>query len=473
MDLLQQTPLRADQKQFVQEVHHATWSLLSLFTDVLDYAKLQSDSVSLNSKAFLTEALVDDATASVLLLAEDKNLELIARISPQTPAQLIGDETRLRQIVVNLLSNALKFTSHGFVRLDVDYEAVATPPTLVIRVSDTGIGIKEDHQVSIFEAFSQVEAPDHRRQGGAGLGLAIVSRLVTLMNGSIRLASAEGLGSRFEIRIPIEAAKDGPGWLANYRQSVYSDVLLLARRSDNVTILQEYLTDIGLRVCYFEAPGQLLHAIRDHDPGSPLWGVIVETGFRECPPTVLAERLRIHSDARLIVADSLASTISLPAADKEACDAVLTWPLGGRFLSGLLQPREQRITPAMPGGLSVLVVDDNAVNRKIAMALLEGLGCEVELANHGRDAVQLASRQEYTLILMDCQMPEMDGYEAARLIRGRQRPGSKTRIYGTSADGEDETRERCRKAGMDGFVDKPIHVEKLRSLLQTAAGERV
>ena len=116
---------------------------------------------------------------------------------------------------------------------------------------------------------------------------------------------------------------------------------------------------------------------------------------------------------------------------------------------------------------------DCAPHAALAASLLEGLGCQVEVANHGREAVQLASRQEYTLILMDCQMPEMDGYEAARLIRGRQRPGSKTRIYGTSADGEDETRERCRKAGMDGFVDKPIHVEKLRGLLQAAAGERV
>lgn len=472
MDLLQQTPLRADQRQFVQEVHHATWSLLSLFTDVLEYAKLQSDQVLLQKKPFLIEALVDDATAAVLLLAEDKNLELIARTSPRTPAQFLGDETRLRQIVVNLLSNALKFTSHGFVRLDLDYEADARPPMLVIRVCDTGIGIKDVHQTSIFEPFTQVEAPDHRRQGGAGLGLAIVSRLVKLMGGTIQLASAEGIGSRFEVRVPLEAPPNTPGWLTNYRQGVCSDVFLLARPSENVTILQEYLTEIGLRVIHFESTAQMLETIRTRDASLPLWGLIEESGFRDCPPATMAERLRVHPAARLAVADSLTATLSLPERDKEACHAVLSWPLGGRFLSGLLEPHE-RVSASAPAGVSVLVVDDNSVNRRIAMALLEGLGCQVELANHGKEAVHLAGRQEYSLILMDCQMPEMDGYEAARLIRSRQRPGSRTRIYGTSADGEDETRERCRKAGMDGFVDKPMHVEKLRVLLQSAAGERV
>lgn len=472
LEMLLGTPLRADQRHFGSEVSRAASTLLGMLNDVLDYAKLRSDGVSLRREAYDPTRVIDDAAATLLIRAEEKGLDLIVRIGPEVPEKVIGDAVGLRRIIVNLLSNGVKFSEHGFVRVDLQYEAKGNDQgVLILTVVDTGPGISEEKRQAIFESFIQAGSTDQSEREGAGLGLAIVAGLVELMEGSIDLKSAVGVGSRFTIRIPAPAAEPRRGWLIPHQQQ-RATLLLLVKPSANTKILEEYLSGVGLELRHATSEKDLVAMLEKAClAGTPVWGILLQSQCLESTVHEFAFRVRAVPNGRgvaIILTDSLQSLVELPPEDRESLDCILTWPFGGRTMRQLFGNEHREEVGGSHGKVTVLVVDDNAINRRVATSLLERLGCEADSASNGQDAIDCVARRKYRLVLMDIQMPVLDGYEAARQIRLLEPPRSRTLIYGLTAAPEEEARPKCMAAGMDGCLFKPVDLEIMRQVVQRA-----
>ncbi|MEM1056531.1 MAG: response regulator [Bacteroidota bacterium] len=466
-DLLAGTRLTAEQQDYVDTIRASSDTLLAIINDVLDVSKIEAGRLRLENAPFALRDGLDDALDLVAQRASEKGLELVSRVDPRLPDALIGDPTRLRQILLNLLSNAVKFTDHGQIVVEVTRDGPSRNCRipLVLRVSDTGIGIPRDRLASLFESFSQVDSSTTRRYGGTGLGLAISRQLAELMGGTLEVESTMGEGSTFTLRVSLEV--DAPRTEA---PALDADILLVDHHDLAREALTEALEELGARVTALAST----EAARGYvNTGAVPDVAIVDLGAphpgarRE--GVVLARTLRQSFERTPLV---LLAPVGARSADPGLFDAVLTRPPRRSRLRDILA-RLTNGTPAhrtpdasqtpVASGLAILLVEDHAVNRKVALGLLRRLGGTADIATNGREALEKMRERDYDLVLMDVQMPEMDGLEATRRVRAEL--DHQPRIVALTANALAGDAERCREAGMDGYLAKPVRLDHLASAL--------
>ncbi|MBO3274282.1 response regulator [Pseudomonas sp. Milli4] len=443
-------PLSAEQHQQLSIAHDSGKVLVKLLNDVLDLSKFESGQFELENIPFDLGLLIED-TACLLSQHAAPGVELTCLISPQLPAQLSGDPTRVRQVVSNLLSNALKFTRLG--RVDVRAEAV--PGGVRISVRDTGIGIAADSLQRIFQPFTQADPAITRQYGGTGLGLALTRKLCEVMQGELQVSSRLGHGSEFTVTLPLQALTPA-ATLAPLKGRVIAQC---AVGSGLAELLQTWLP--RWQIDY-----------RRLDIDDSLAGVELDALLSDCPECLLGLRQRMEKPVLLVTA--YGSFLEPETTRQLAPLRQLARPLTRATLYQALQKAlevQAAPAPAVTTGhhqryaAQVLLVEDNPVNQLVAKGMLQKLGCAVRVAGNGERALGILREEEFDLVLMDCNMPLMDGYEATRLIRNSGN-WPDLPIIALTANVLPEERERCRAAGMDDYLAKPFHRDELVAILE-------
>ncbi len=475
--LLAETELSNEQREYARTIRNASDNLLGVINDILDFSKIESGHLELECQPFNLRECFESALDVVAPRIGNKPLELTYWITPEIPATLLGDVTRIRQVIVNLLSNAVKFTHSGRVHLEAQLEnAAARPPFLRILVSDTGIGISASGLQKLFHAFSQVDASTTRTFGGTGLGLAISQKLVQLMGGSIEVTSHVGEGSCFYFALPWRPAlplRTDP-LLEPLRPHACLSVLWVDPEPECRDIAQKYLSLWGVRLL---SAGSAAEALAVIEATPKLACVFIndrlpdQSGIQFLENLTTLERWK-HLAYTLLTPLALQQTVP-PSLRKY----ILTKPLHPLSLRQRLvleqptTPRTATLTPDTPTPslhrLQVLLVEDNPVNQRVALLLLDRLGVRADLASQGNEAVEAVQRQPYDVVLMDVQMPVMDGLTASRVIRGLAL-AAQPRIIAMTANVSSEDRVACNEAGMDDFIPKPVRLETLRASLEVA-----
>ena len=479
--LLQQSSLTSQQADFVASIRSSAESLLNVINDVLDFSKIESGYMTIERAPFSLEPCLEEAIETVAMAAGEKGLDLAARVDPAVPAGVMGDALRVRQVLVNLLGNAVKFTSHGEISLEVTVEA-GTPDGVRFSVRDTGIGIPVSKLESLFQPFHQVDGSTARKFGGTGLGLAICRRLVRLMGGEISAASVPGRGAELSFVIPlppstgsVRSAHSMPVPALVSRRAFVADAHPLSRG-----VIREMLERWGMDV---RAGDSLRDATREGwSPNVVLLDCDVPLG-----ESIDAVRELAASGSTILLMCSSGRGAKLREAYGAAVAATLLKPLkvsplfnllvshaehaGGRSVS-----RSRMVAPILVGNrpLRLLLVEDNAVNRKLALAALAQLGCNADVAQNGREAIRAVKATRYDAIFMDVQMPGMDGLEATRVIRAWEgETGARaSRIVALTANVLSGDRENCLRAGMDDYLPKPLRLDALRGFLQAVCDDR-
>jgi PAS domain S-box-containing protein len=475
--LLLDTELTPEQRGFAEVTRTSGEALLRIIDDILDYSKIEAGKLELEALAFDLRECVEGALEIVAPRAADKRIELGCLVDDDLPAGIVGDPNRLRQVLLNLLSNAVKFTEEGEVVVEVDAEpAGGSRWRLHVRVRDTGIGIAADRIGRLFESFSQVDVSTTRRYGGTGLGLAISRRLVELMGGTIRADSEEGAGSTFHVTLEaMEADVPARHDRGHAQPGLEGRCLLVV--DDNATnreIISRQARSWGMVVEAVELPSEAIALVRGDDRYDV---AVLDLHLPEMDGVALAREIRgAGLELPLILASSLGGVQDARAATEFA--AQLTKPIRASALyEALLQAlgtasvAPGRAVPGTRGGrpdrlpLRILLAEDNAVNQKLALLLLEKLGYHADLAENGLEAIEALERGPYDVVLMDVQMPELDGLEATRRICRRWPAGRRPRIIAMTANAMQEDREACFEAGMDEYLAKPIRPDDLSAAL--------
>lgn len=492
-ELTLDTELSPEQRDYLNLVKASADSLLTVINDILDFSKIEAGKMDLDRVEFLLRDSLGDTLKTLAQRAHNKGLELACHIAPDVPDALIGDPGRLRQIVVNLAGNAVKFTERGEVVVHV--EKVKEAPGQVelhFAVSDTGIGVPADKQQAIFNAFEQADSSTTRRYGGTGLGLAISSRLVNLMGGRIWVESKPNSGSTFHFTASFvlqEAPAPPP-----VRHAVDLDNLPVLIVDDNATnrlILEEMLRNWGMKPAVADgadAALKLLEAAERAGTGFAL--VLVDGHMPDVDGFELAQKIKQHPElaqATLMMLTSgsqagdiarcrqigIAAYLMKPIKQSDLFDAIIN-VLGTSARAETKRSAEAPPAPPAAGALQVLVAEDNVVNQKLVQRLLEKRGHQVTIVATGREAVDFTAARRFDVVLMDVQMPDMGGFEATARIRERERgTGIHLPIIAMTAHAMKGDRERCLQAGMDGYVSKPVQVRELfdaiESLVPTSA----
>jgi len=486
-ELALDTELTTLQREYLSMVRSSADSLLSVINDVLDFSKIEAGKLDLDPTDFALGDTLADTIKSLALRAHQKGLELAFHTQPDVPDALIGDSGRLRQIIVNLVGNALKFTEKGEVVLRVSLESKTdNVAQLHFTVTDTGIGIPAEKQQLIFEAFSQADSSTTRTYGGTGLGLSISSRLVHLMGGKIWIESEVGKGSTFHFTAQFGwSVSTTVGAMSIERANIeHLSVLVVDDNATNRFILQEVLSNWRMKPTVVPSSDQALEELRRaSDAGRPYRLVLLDAQMPEVDGFMLAESIKKNPD--LAAATIMMLSSSGQSADVVKCRelgiaAYLTKPVKQSELFDVIAElvgAEQKSTEAkveLPHvdefaetHYKILLAEDNPVNQKLAVRLLEKKGHDVVVANNGLEAVQAVEREYFDLILMDVQMPELNGYEATKAIRDMEdRIGRRIPIVAMTAHAMKGDRERCLQEGMDGYVSKPIATKELYRVIQ-------
>jgi PAS domain S-box-containing protein len=472
-DLLLETRLDDEQREYAESLQQAAGTLRTLLDDILDFSKLEAGKLSLHPETIALDSLIREVAEPVAARAFDKGLDFVLHLDPALPQEVLTDGNRLRQVLLNLLGNALKFTDTGAIGLEV--RSGGTPRAgktrIEITVRDTGIGIPADKQAALFQRFSQADTSTTRRFGGTGLGLAISQELIRAMGGDISLESVDNVGAAFRIHLDMAVTTPAPAYRQVLRQR---RVLAMTSQPWRQAALLDYAECQGadLRIADSPEAAKRLHG-EDWQPELVLIDWNAHTADKTADPVrgpndwsvpaVLLLPIRLRRLRKAKIAQGYSDCVHDPA---------LPSLLGSRLADVLhpgTRPPDVATTPppAAPAaacGGRVLVVDDNAVNLKLAARVLEKLGCRVETALNGSEAVARVAQTRFDLILMDCQMPETDGYQATRAIR--QLPDGRTvPIVALSAYGLPGDRERCIEAGMNDYLSKPTRRECLQDML--------
>jgi PAS domain S-box-containing protein len=485
-ELLLDSQLNDLQRGYAETIRSSGEALLTVINDILDFSKIEAGKLTLESADFDLRALMEELVDLLTPRAHQKGLELRSRVAPEVPGRLLGDPVRIRQVLTNLTGNAVKFTERGEVELTASLLAgVGDGMMLRIQVRDTGIGIPEDRQCDIFESFTQIEGGTSRRHGGTGLGLAICRRLVELMGGRIGLESRPGAGSTFWFEIPMARGGAVPDVPAARLDGLR--VLVVDDRETNRRILREVLHSWDWRpelaASGTEALARLL-ADPDDDPfglilidqNMPgLGGEQTALAIRAIPRYAEVPLILLTSgesggaaegDAGGLWAARLAKPVRRTLLYTTACRAVA----GPAPARAGISPAEAE-DPESVSPLRILLAEDNEVNRRVATGMAERLGCSVVAVGNGREAVDAMESSRYALILMDVQMPEMDGFAATAAIRDRERgTGRHIPIIAMTAHAMQGDRERCLAAGMDSYLAKPLRPGPLREALRDWGG---
>jgi len=489
-ELVLDTQLTPQQREYLAAVHESGESLLAILNDVLDFSKIEAGKLVLEQSAFDLAETVGDTMKSLALRAHGKGLELAYHVHPGVPDAVVGDRTRLRQIIVNLVGNAIKFTDRGEVLLDVDRQSQSEHEVVLrFAVTDTGIGIPEDKRAVIFGAFEQVDSSTTRRFGGTGLGLAIASRLTELMGGCIGVESEVGRGSTFHFTARFALADEAAPPARPVEPAVVGGtrVLIVDDHDTNRRILEEMLRNWLMEPASAAGAREALQRLRQaHQAGEPYRLVLLDARMPETDGFTLAHQIKRDPELASTIIMMLSSGdqpgevarceelgivhyLLKPVKQSELFDAIVL-ALGVTKAEDAVadQPSApaRRLRP-----LRILLAEDSLVNQKVAVGLLHKEGHTVTVASNGKEAIAVAASQDFDLILMDVQMPEMDGLEATGVIRAQQRQrGRHTPIIAMTAHAMKGDRERCLEAGMDDYVAKPIRAKQLFDVIETVLG---
>ncbi len=495
VSLLLETPLAAEQREYAEQIQRSADSLVTIINDILDFSKIEAGKLTLEAVDFDPREALHDAIDVVGPSAQAKGLELVCDVPADVPSLIHLDPSRWRQMLLNLLGNAVKFTASGSVRATLSIEPSSEgEPMLRVTVVDTGIGIKRDALGRLFEPFSQADGSMTRRYGGTGLGLAITRQLAELMGGQVGVESAEGRGSAFWFTSRFGAAAAEP-FVATPLEGLR--VLVADDHPFALAALGRELTALGAIV---EATGSVDELFRraampqgPHllliDESLPLRGGSIAlyaarriAGLPPLPAVLLTSRTRaeglanaetlglstclVKPQRRHQLAQSLIATMEAATVDRAATRPVSTQEAMTRVVPPPASPAVDRRAPPS-GRLRVLVAEDNEVNQKVVSRMLERLGHQVEVAVNGRDALERAKAGHFDIVLMDCQMPEMDGWEATARIRAALAGRRRIPILALTANASDADRQRCLDAGMDAHLAKPLKLERLAEALAT------
>ncbi|WP_115786746.1 PAS domain-containing hybrid sensor histidine kinase/response regulator [Arthrobacter silvisoli] len=481
--VLLDTELDERQRQYANGVRVAADALLSLINDILDFSKLEAGKVELDPEPFDPRLLVEEVAGLLAEAAREKDLELMAYCRPEVPVSLLGDARRIRQVLLNLASNAVKFTEAGEVAIRVGLVGDgADVATVRFEVRDTGIGIDEADHDRLFEPFLQADASTTRKYGGTGLGLAICRRLTEAMGGEIGLTSTPGSGSTFWITVPLPVT-DPTSLPAQppYAQTEGLRVLVVDDNASNRMILEAQLAGWKMQA---DAVGGARHALKrareEAGAGHPYDIAVLDMCMPEMDGVELARLISADEALKSMKLILLTSTTQVDRQELKAAGIRewLTKPVRSsefydrliRLIAGPVVPARAATPAALHGqdhrgeGL-VLVVEDNDINKLVARSMVEKLGYAVDVVSDGAEAVAATAARHYDAVLMDCHMPVLDGFEATRIIRGRTHSGPRIPIIAMTAGAMDEDRERCLDAGMDDYLSKPVDELKLRSVL--------
>ena len=479
-DLVLNSPLSADQQEYMDMVKSSGDTLLRVINDILDFSKIEADKLDLCNEPFSIRDCLEDALKPLGIQADERGIELLCEIQPDLPDHLIGDSIRIHQIVINLVGNALKFTREGEILLKIESTSMTSDQiSLKMSVSDTGIGIPEDKQEAIFKAFEQADGSTTRKYGGTGLGLAISSRLARMMGGDIWLESEVGKGTTFHLTLQMGLHSDQsmtPKIPKNFHLTNMK-VLVVDDNATNRRILAAMLSN--WRMCPVSAAdgfAALSELRRAQKKGERFGLIIMDVNMPELDGFQVIEQIRaddkfkditimmLSSASRTADAEKckqlgVASYMSKPITQSTLLDNIVTVLSESSAKIRMNRPMMGRKELPKQNRIKILLVEDNTVNQKLAVRLLEKIGHDVGVANNGIEALDAVEREHFDLVLMDVQMPEMDGLQATEEIRKREAEFSGDKhipIVALTAHAMSGDWERCLKSGMDGYVTKPL-----------------
>lgn len=492
-ELLLETDLDVTQSEYIQMVYQSGDALLNLINDVLDFSKIEAGKIELHSNSFDLRDELGDTLKSLALRAHEKGLELTFNVADNVPNRINGDLSRLRQIVLNLVGNAIKFTTKGEVGLTITVQQKDDSNSeLLFEVRDTGIGIPQDRVTSVFAEFEQVDSSTTREYGGTGLGLTIASRLVELMNGHMWVESELGKGSRFYFQLPLMAAPDQESGADSERNLSGFGILVVDDNATNRRILRHSLTN-WKATCYTAASSKEgLAKLEELRKQNELPSIILsdvnmpqEDGFQFIQQV---REVAAYDSIRVVLLSSSSRPGDSYQRRRLGISAQLMKPIKGSELRNTLiatidaQPEqvtslpicfdapEEETTQVAP--LRILLAEDNLVNQRLAIGLLQKHGHHVSIANNGKEAVDKYKRGNFDIILMDIQMPEMDGFQATQAIREIEKvQETRTPIIAMTAHAMKGDRERCLQSDMDEYVSKPIRIKTLLDAVQRVRPE--
>jgi PAS domain S-box-containing protein len=493
-ELALDTGLPHDAREYLTMVKASADALLSILNDILDFSKIEAGKLALDPVEFYLRDSLVDTVSPLALRAHQKGMELACHVAPDVPDQLVGDHIRLRQILVNLVGNAVKFTDRGEIVVQVDLHARGPQAdvTLHFSVRDTGIGIPHDKQQQIFEAFSQADNSTTRKYGGTGLGLTISCRLVEMMGGQMWVQSQAGMGSTFHFTAQFGTHQTAkvheitldPTTLRNITTLVVDD------NATNRRILEETLAQWQMQPVSADGGGaalaQMTQAVIG---GQPFPLVLVDAMMPEMDGFALVERIKQNPDlakATIMMLSSADRQVDIARCRELGIAAYLTKPIKQselleaiiRVLGGVAEDPAVKLAPQSAGNLElhpvparslhILLAEDNAVNKQLAVSLLRKWGHRVSVASDGKEALAMAASNRFDLILMDVQMPEMGGLEATTLIRQQPGPCQTIPILALTAHAMKGDRERCLEAGMTDYISKPVLPRELFAAIERA-----
>ncbi len=484
-DLTLETDLTREQREFLQLARSSAESLLTLLNDILDFSKIEAGRLELSPEPFSLREEIADTLTTLEFQAAEKGLDLAYRIDPAVPDRLFGDGDRLRQILINLVGNAIKFTQQGEILVEVEVEVGlgeggASPEEVEIHfeVRDTGIGMPADKLEAIFQPFQQVDGSVTRRFGGTGLGLSISRQLVELMGGSLRARSRKGEGSSFSFSVLMAARKsESPPAVPTPLEP--ARVAVVVEHDFSREVLLEMLAGMGLTaevLAAAEAPSSIRAA---HDASEGYHFAIIDCRMGDGDPVSVGRELRAGSPQLRVVllvspgdrgsgearaAHDWMQALLRPVKEWELRELLVHWPTEADPQPAPAPMADARLASAAGIDLEILLAEDNVVNQRLACALLTRSGHHVTVAENGREALDLFRAGKFDVVLMDIQMPELDGLEATRRLRARH--GADVPIIAMTAHAMDGDRERCLAAGMDDHITKPIRPLELADAIQ-------
>jgi signal transduction histidine kinase/CheY-like chemotaxis protein/HPt (histidine-containing phosphotransfer) domain-containing protein len=488
--LLLDTRLNQEQRGFAETVRRSVKSLLAIINDILDFSKIEAGRIVLEEIPFDIHGEMSDLMELFAEAAQGKGVELVSLISSDVPGHVVGDPVRLRQILTNLVSNAIKFTEGGEVVVRTDVEVEGDESTLLrFQVSDTGIGIRLEVMETIFESFAQAEISTTRKYGGTGLGLAIAKQLTGLMGGEIGVDSEPGKGSTFRFTVRMGSPGEGKSLPKGSEALKGVKLLLVDDNPSSLMMLSHHAVSWGMKVDTAGTGREAIGMLRCAGGEEPYGLMVVDLHMPEMDgfglvralrddspigplPVVMLTRFGRHGECREAQEAGATVCLSKPVDHKRFHHSLVTALIGavGKIVAG-----ERRLFRGEQAKLDarVLVAEDNRVNQDVVFHMLSRIGCHVTLVENGRQAVDAAVSEKYDLVFMDCQMPEMDGFAAARLIRAHEKErssrdgaGTHMPIIALTANALAGDREECLGAGMDDFLTKPYEIEQLRAVLE-------
>jgi signal transduction histidine kinase/CheY-like chemotaxis protein len=483
-DLLIDTGLSPEQAEYAQTIRSSGESLLTIINDILDFSKIESNRLQLEYRRFELRNCVEEVMDLFAVKASNKGIDLVYWISPAVPDFIESDEIRLRQILINLVSNAVKFTSEGEVCLLIDTSQsaeIGQPFELLVEVRDTGIGIAHDKLGNLFRAFSQLDVSTTRKFGGTGLGLAISQRLCQMMGGKIQAQSEPGRGSTFFFTIQTRAMEAPNGKPDFWQQSQHlrgKRVLAIDDNPTNLRLLQDLLHNQGMQIDSFQRVEAALAHLQQEAPRYDL--ILTDMRMPGLNGLEMVSALRERGSEIPVILLSSAAELDSSDERRHWFAGIIHKPIKARSLLRAMTEATHPLDPDEPEPnsdaslviasrypLRVLVAEDNEINQMLIITLLERMGYTPDLVDSGKDAVQQWEANRYDLIFMDIQMPEMDGKEATQQIR--QRAGKQPAIIAMTASAMQGDREDCLRAGMNDYISKPFRRDELESVIRQYA----